>query len=190
MRVAVPDTLTLVRALVSSKDGSGLHVVMALCPRRVDRVWLLSRIAAPHSTVTLEVLHLVADRLIRSILGMERWTAEELWRATMANWSVLDGDMLLDGVDVIELPPARATSVVLALWRRRFRHDSDGWRQFQRAIEKEPRREVRRQAEERAGAISPEQAAQFQQLAARAKGRPAAVDSVVTMPPPDTLSSR
>lgn len=180
------------RALLGGDEVSGLTTVIALTPDKVDREWIHRRIYQPNSPLSLDFFHLVADRLVFQMVGMPRWTLERLWQQTIGSWTILDGELLAGGLDVLTLTPDRASHAVLAAWRCLHEGNPDGWKRFERDLRKEPRREVLRQAEaRREEAVSGGDAgvpfAVFQQLAQRSKAAPTPTDSTVVMPGRDTL---
>lgn len=179
VHLQVPDTRALVDALLTDEQASGLHVVLELViPEDRGRVYDL--ICERGSTASLAFFHRVADRLARVVLGVERWSAEFLWRRTIAMWTYVDGDLLSKGVELLDLPPARATAVTLAWWRSLHSNNVDGWKQFTREMEKEPRREVIRQAEAAAGQMD---AGTFAAISEMGRSR-----SAVPTGSPDTIS--
>lgn len=131
---------------------SGLAIVLACTPREEDRIHVLTRLLEPVETApSLTDMQFVADELVSMYGGgLRRWTVEHLWTKTMQNWAFVDGELQLGGVDVLELPFARATALVWALWRRVLRHDKDEMSRFTRELDKPPLRVIEKEDEEEA----------------------------------------
>lgn len=145
--VCEPSTIELVRALLvpdEPYEGSGFAVVLACCERAQDRQFLAERIFTPGSPITLQLLAFVADELVGMYCGVPRWTAQRLWQRTLGAWSVIDGELQLRGVDVVTLPPARATAAVLAMWRHLYRHNERELDRLERELDKPPLRVIQR----------------------------------------------
>lgn len=89
----------------------------------------------------------VADALIEALLGWRRWEAAYLWTQTLQAWNVIDGELMGRGVDLIDLPAGRATSVAFSWWRHTLAQGKDDeWKRFEKDMRREPRRVLRRRA--------------------------------------------
>ncbi|QOC56030.1 hypothetical protein SEA_CLOWN_32 [Gordonia phage Clown] len=159
LRLSEPSTPDMVRALLvpdTDYELSGLAVILACTPHEDDRMHVIERLYGPSDTaMSLTELQFVADELVSMFGGgLKRWTIDALWTKTMHNWAFVDGELQLGGVDVLELPFARATALVWALWRRVLRHDKDEMGRFTRELEKPPLRVIRREDEEEAAAAA------------------------------------
>lgn len=161
-----PPTREVVTALLSEdKDGGALRLVMALTapedrPRIVQMVLEKGR-DGPDT----DWFAVVADRLVERLLGWRRWEASYVWTQTLGMWRVIDGEHLARGVDLMELPVGRATSVVFAWWRQAMARSSDDWKQWVRKMEREPLRVIEEKAAE---PMSADDLAQWQALMGRA----------------------
>ncbi|QFP95854.1 hypothetical protein SEA_FIREBALL_29 [Gordonia phage Fireball] len=166
LRLTEPSTPDMVRALLIPDEPpdvvpgrpaalgnvSGLAIVLACTPREQDRIHILTRLLEPAETApSLTDMQFVADEVVSMYGGgMRRWTVEHLWTKTMQNWAFVDGELQLGGVDVLELPFARATALVWALWRRVLRHNKDEMSRFTRELDKPPLRVIEKEDEEEA----------------------------------------
>lgn len=146
IRTRVPDTRVLVPALLVGDSGntSGLYVVGTFC---AEPEWpkLLAAIVAPSSPVDLDTLQVMADRIVETHLGIQRWVAERLWQQAAGSWMLVDGEFTMRGIDVLTLPAQRATHAVYALLRNwRSRGKEEELRAWQRKLETPPLREIQR----------------------------------------------
>ena len=161
LRIVVPPTLTLVRALLS--EPAGLWTVMTCTdPRDYPVLWARAAGAEP---VTLATLELAADEVTQRITGWRRWEAEHVWRAALGAWPALDGDLRMTGVDVLALPANAATNACYAWFRRNVGRDEKEWRKFVRDMEHEPYRVLAAKAD---GGMD---LGDFEQMQALAGGR-------------------
>ena len=67
----------------------------------------------------------VVDELIHAWTGWPGWTATRLWREALESWQATDGHNLTHGVDLLDLPPDRATTPVFATLAERHGNDKD-----------------------------------------------------------------
>ena len=102
-----------------------------LTDRAEDLPWLYGLLLGYRSPLTDELLESVADALVLSWCGVERWFATRLWEEALTMWPSLDGRMLSRGVDIAALAPARATRLVWVWLQEHHAQDKDkgdGWR--------------------------------------------------------------
>lgn len=86
-----------------------------------DADWLSHKILAPDGGMPDDLLELIADGIAETYFGRPRWQARVIWRRGLANWPDIDGELSSHGVDLMSLPPDRATNTVfrlLSLWIR------------------------------------------------------------------------
>lgn len=88
----------------------------------------------------------VVDAITDRMLGVSRWTAERMWRRSLESWTLIDAELLIAGIRVEELPPARATAVVFGVWRRLHAGNPDGWDRLVDGWLRPPARQLRREA--------------------------------------------
>lgn len=149
-----PSTRELVSALLiddpESPNAAGLHVLLVCCADDGDRDYLLGRILGTvDQAVSLLELEFVADEVVAAFCGgLPRWAVHKVWRRTYGAWMAVDGDLQLSGVDVMTLPPARATAAVLAVWRKWLRGNEQEMARFNRELETPPLRVIHREDEE------------------------------------------
>lgn len=80
-----------------------------------DRIWMWDAVRA--GVMRPPILHEIADGLTLQLFGQPRWTVQRLWREALGGWRELDAELLGRGVDVMTLPPDRATNVVFGVLR-------------------------------------------------------------------------
>ena len=143
LSVQVPATRELVRSMLVDLDdpSSGLMIVATCCgpgawPRLVDVIM------RPGSRVDLDLLNRIADAIIKYTLGTDRWVVARLWQQAVANWLQVDGELQLRGVDVLSLPPGRATNAVYALIRSWQAQDKTTHERWQRKLDTPPLRVI------------------------------------------------
>lgn len=179
MRVQVPATTRLAAAIATPDDkGAGLYTVIE-CTAPGDRWWIFHQIV--EAGLDVDVLDEIADTLVERIVGRKRWEAAYLWRHTLGSWPEIDGDLTGRGVDLAELPAARATNVVHAWWRRNLQN-ADAWNRFIREMEREPVRVIEREADQ---PMDPAVFGQLHQLGApqpRPAKTPTVPESTIVMP--------
>ena len=147
LATTIPPTRRLVPALLvddEANNTSGLYTVGAFC---TEPAWakLLASIVVTSSPVDLDVLQVVADRVVETHLGIPRWVAARLWQQAAGAWMLVDGELTLRGLDVLAMPAQRATHAVYALLRGwQARGKEDALRAWQRKLETPPLREIQR----------------------------------------------
>lgn len=175
----------MVRALLSDSgdsaarsNTSGLWTALVFTdPRDHDTI---GRMVLGRGGPTLDLFHDVADALFEQLAGWHRWEAEYVWSQTLGVWELVDGDLLGQGVDLSTLPVSRSTNAAYSWWWRTLRQNEDGWKKFGKAMRREPRRVIRREAEK---PMDPAVFAQLTaQIAAASSGRVEAPQSTITMP--------
>ena len=135
-----PSLVSLVSMILSD---SPVYIVIGLTRDDEDRSALLKAIVDPTDPFGDDDLDLIADRLVKAFLGIERWTAERLWLEAVQSWTTIDGQLLSYGVDLMDVDPARATSVVhriVGKWHAENKADFDRWQQ---GLLREPPRTAR-----------------------------------------------
>lgn len=140
-----PTTDQLLMPLLMPEDNreSGMLTTMLFCtPTSWPR--LAEAIMAPGSQVTLDYLQLVADRLVYSHIGIDRWVMQRIWQQAVGSWMLVDGELQLRGIDVLALPLNRATNALFALLRSWQAEDAEKLNKWRRQIETPPLREIRR----------------------------------------------
>ncbi|OZE95086.1 hypothetical protein CH302_19290 [Rhodococcus sp. 15-2388-1-1a] len=75
--------------------------------------------------ITDELLELIADGIAEAYFARPRWQAAVLWRRAIEAWPDIDGELTGRGVDIMELPPDRATNVVFHLLMARVAEDKN-----------------------------------------------------------------
>lgn len=176
-----PSTPDLVEVLLAPEDrGGDLRTVMA-CTAPLDRHRIFQMIAEKgRDAPDLEWFADIADTMVAAATGWKRWEAAYVWEQTMQAWRVIDGEHLARGVDIMALPAGRATSVAFAWWRQALGKDVDEWKRWSKAMQREPRRVIRREA---AQPMDPGAVAQLQGLIGRASARERTVPaSTIRMP--------
>ena len=193
MPIRPPDTLEFIRILLIQPnkygfDGCGVSILMSTLDRAGGN-HLIARMFERSSPVTLEFCDNVADEIVAGVFGNSRWWVTRLWANTLSSWSLIEGELTLNGiVDVFALPPHTATSAVFAVWRRRLEQNEKTWQRFLGELEMPPpravRREIARQTAEENAAVH----AQMQAALASARPRRRVRDSTITLPSGDTLT--
>lgn len=123
-----PSVVDLVPLLLAT---SPVYLVLSTIRDPEDMAWVYGRILDRNDRFGDPELDDIADALVKRIVGVERWTAEKLWREAHASWSVVDGDLLARGVDITEIDAARATSLLfnmLQKWRGDDKTKLEKWR--------------------------------------------------------------
>lgn len=134
MPVACPPVLDLVPML----SAPTVYLVLGTLTDAEDRVWLYRQMVRYGSPVTDDLLAEVADALVFTWCGVPRWFARRAWEEVLGRWVGFDGELAARGVDVADLPAARATRLVwstLARWHASDKDKGEGWR---RRIESAP----------------------------------------------------
>ena len=144
MRVHVPATTSLVTSLtIPDERGGGLWVLLEFVEPGAR--WKIIR-AIFEDGLDFDVIDHAADTLVERVVGWKRWEAAYVWSATLSMWPTIDGELTGRGVDVAVLEVGRATNTVYAWWRHALRHSKDGWKDFERDMQREPRRVIERAA--------------------------------------------
>ncbi|QDH93517.1 hypothetical protein SEA_VERITY_31 [Gordonia phage Verity] len=193
-----PDTRRLLPLFVLPDDDpvSGMATVMEFCTL-TSLPQLYAAILRPRAdgpAPTLELLQFVADRLVESHLGVKRWIAQRVWRDALGSWLLVDGELQLRGIDVLALPPDRATNAVYALLRGWAANDQASLDKWKRRVETPPLREIRRWKRDdvavSSGATAADMAERVRKMKESQRARAAAkpVGATITMPSSDTLT--
>lgn len=165
LRVQCPPVFDLVPLLYVSP----LYLLLSTLSAGADQLWLLQQVMPkmrpgrrwPYAPVDDAMITTVADRLVFSWCGYERWLVLRLWDEALPNWVMLDGPLAGRGVDIAELPPTRATRLIwsqLREWHANDKDKGEGWR---RQLETPPRPAPVRRGAARAPAAAGDNAASF-----------------------------
>ncbi|MDI9914345.1 hypothetical protein [Rhodococcus sp. IEGM 1379] len=146
MHVTRPDLVPLVNMVVSFTP---IHLVFGSLRDDADKQFLFEQILDPESRIDNRLLDAVADQLVLEWFWMPRWTVQEIWYRVLGAWAEVDGELQMRGVDLITLPPARATNAVKALLTKWVSADADARAELHNDFTTEPLRILRKhQAEE------------------------------------------
>lgn len=146
IRVHVPETTSLVMALSLPDDrGAGLWTTLALTDE-LDQWKVVSAVIDAGPAID-RILDDVADLLVEKITGWKRWEAAHVWQQTLGAWSIIDGDLTAQGVNITSLSITRATNTAFSWWRRNLGRDEQAWKKWLRDMEREPRRIIEREAD-------------------------------------------
>ncbi len=182
LRVAEPSTLDFVRSLVIPDTAAGMWLTLTMTDV-ADRSVVYTRISDPDwPPVWVEDFDDIADFLCERVTGWFRWEAEHVWRQTLGAWAVIDGDLQAAGVDLLALPPSRATNTAFAWWRRNLGDNAAEWKKWTREMDRKPRRIIIKDADQ---PMSVAEMASLQALIGGGAGRTpveATPDSTVTLP--------
>ncbi|MGW4718256.1 hypothetical protein [Nocardia sp. NPDC004260] len=132
----LPSTRNLVVMVVSEY---AFRLVVGTCRDRADIGWLITE-TVKGEIITARVLDEIADALAVQIFGQPRWVVQRLWREAMSMWREVDAELGVRGVDVLALPPDRATNTVYGVLHRRRSHDERRLTEWLRELEAEPMR--------------------------------------------------
>lgn len=122
---------TLVRFVPMLLAKSPVFLVMGTLRDAEDRRVVATAILDWNDPVDEFLLDEVADAIVKSWLGVDRWTAVRLWTQVYSLWGDVDGELLRAGVDLSELDIGRATSVVMRLlseWNSADKNKLEKWR--------------------------------------------------------------
>lgn len=122
-----------------------LPLVFAGVARGADQDYLAEKILTLPG-VKWSVMQDVADHFARKWTGYKRWEAGRIWRRSLESWSMIDGELLVSGVDVYSLPPDRALNVLLAIWRKSLSGDQKKWAQWVHEVQAPPPRAIKKAA--------------------------------------------
>lgn len=112
VHVVEPPLVKLIPLLLSHTP---MDLVCATVRDIDDGVWIVHGLRDRDSAMSTDVLHEIADGLCASWFGCPRWTAQEVWWRALGNWSMVDGELSMRGVDVMSMPAPRATNTIRAL---------------------------------------------------------------------------
>lgn len=112
-----------------------------------DGLWITHGLKDRRSPMSTDALHEIADRLCELWFGCPRWTAQEVWWRALGSWPQVDGDLALRGIDVMTMPPPRATNTLRALLTKWASGNEDAAEELRHALTEPPPRVARRQAE-------------------------------------------
>lgn len=138
LQVQCPPVMDLVPLL----SAPTIYLVLGTLTTPEDRAWLYRLTVRHGSPVTDALLAEVADALVFTWCGVPRWFAQRLWEEVLGRWVGFDGELAGRGVDVADLPAARATRLVWATLARWHGHDKDKGESWRRRIEAVPRSAV------------------------------------------------
>lgn len=141
MHVTRPPLVQLVSLLMAHTP---IHVVFGSLRDREDEQYLYEQVLDFESPVGNDLLNDVADHLVQAWFGMPRWTVQEIWWRVLGVWPEVDGELQMRGVDLISLPPARATNTAKAVLTKQVVGDKDRAAELHRDFFTEPPRIVLR----------------------------------------------
>ena len=99
---------------------SPVPLILSTCSERAHAAWIAKRLLDRTDPLDFDPLEPIADEIVDHWFGMPRWTVQRLWKEAISGWRELDGTLGARGVDVLALPPDRATNIVygvLSKWR-------------------------------------------------------------------------
>ncbi|MBF6298213.1 hypothetical protein IU459_11745 [Nocardia amamiensis] len=132
----LPSTRDMVSMVVSSY---AFRVVVGTCRDRDDVGWLVTEIIKGR-LLTASRVEVIADALVEQIFGQPRWVVQRLWREALGIWREVDAELGVRGVDVLALPPDRATNTVYGVLHRRRSHDERALKKWMHELEDTPAR--------------------------------------------------
>ncbi|MDH6279541.1 hypothetical protein [Prescottella agglutinans] len=141
MEVARPPLVDLINFVMAPTPT---YLVLYTLTRPEDRKFLLSQIFDRQSRIEIELLHDVADALVRGWFGMPRWTVQEIWWRVLGSWPDVDGELVMRGIDLADLEPARATHVAKALLTKWASSNENRAEELARDLTTEPPRVAQR----------------------------------------------
>lgn len=127
MPVACPPVLELVPLL----GAPPVYLLLSTLTDPLDRVWIWRQIVHHRAPVGDELIDAIADALVFTWCGIERWFAARLWAEVIPRWPAFEGPLTGRGVDITAVDPARATRLVwsvLQSWHSGDKDHGDGWR--------------------------------------------------------------
>ncbi|SNS58062.1 hypothetical protein [Rhodococcoides kyotonense] len=122
-----PELRVLVGLLLAS---SPVPMLMGTCGDSVDADWLAGRIVDPDSKITDDMLDRIADGIADAYFARPRWQAQVIWRRGLNSWMDIDGELSGRGIDLMVLPPDRATNIVYRILMDWVREDKRAREQF------------------------------------------------------------
>lgn len=137
MHVTRPPLVQLVGLLLAH---SPIHVVFGSLRDSEDERFLYEQVMDFESPVGNDLLNDVADQLVAAWFGMPRWTVQEIWWRVLGAWAEIDGELQMRGVDLISLPPARATNTAKAVLTKWVSGDEEKRNAFYSDLTTEPPR--------------------------------------------------
>lgn len=153
---------------------SPVPFILVTCRDNEVAAWIAGRIVDRRDPLDAYILDPVVDEIIDTWFGMPRWTVQRLWKEAIGAWRDIDGEAGAKGVDVLALPPDRATNTIYRMLRARYR-DAKDLQRWARKLEEPPVRVLH------AATSSADTAADWAAVAALA-GMPAAAMPTPTQP--------
>ncbi|ORL03402.1 hypothetical protein A6F55_09280 [Prescottella equi] len=164
MSVTRPPLVELINLLIAPTPT---WLVLYTLSKAEDRKFLASAIFDRTSRIEIELLHDVADALVRGWFGMPRWTVQEIWWRVLGAWAEVDGELAARGIDLTDLEPARATHVAKSLLTKWAASDERRAEELHRDLVTEPPRVLQRRIDA-ADSVEEVEAAAFDWEAAAA----------------------
>ncbi|MFE5789539.1 hypothetical protein [Rhodococcus erythropolis] len=144
VHVTRPPLIRLVNLVVTHTP---IYVVFGSLRDPADEQFLIQQILDDDSPIENDFLNDVADELVEAWFGMPRWTVQEIWWRVLQQWTDIDGELQMRGVDLMALPPARATNLAKAVLMKFASGSDDRVRALLDDFTMEPPRIVRKHAE-------------------------------------------
>lgn len=141
--VECPATRNLVGLLV---NDTPIWLLVTTIPNPEERTHLLTRLM--QRELPDRLIDSVYDALVETWTGWPAWITERLWTEALETWQSLDARTLTNGVDLLELAPDRATTLVYGALAEHHQHDKDHGTGWDRTLRAEPLRRLRREAKQ------------------------------------------
>lgn len=111
-----------------------------------DGAWIIHGLRDRRSSMSTDALHEIADGLAELWFGCPRWTAQEIWWRAISAWPQVDGELSMRGVDVMTMPPPRATNTIRAVLAKWVSGSEEKTEQLHRELTEPPPRVAQREA--------------------------------------------
>lgn len=139
-------TVHLAAPLPSTRDLIGMtlsayswRIIVGTMRDPADVAWLIEE-TIRGTYLTERRLDRIADALVENIFGQPRWVVRRLWEEALGVWRELDAELGARGVDVLGIPPERATNIVFGQLRRLHSGKEDEARRWLHDLEQPPAR--------------------------------------------------
>lgn len=139
IHVQRPPTRQLIGLVLSEY---AFRVVLASTRDPDDVAVLVNALLDPDDPLSSVLLDEIADGLVETWFGMPRWTVQRIWREAVELWRDVDGELGSRGVDVLAMPPDRATNAVYGVLRRWRSGDSVKFDRWLRDLDAPPQRSL------------------------------------------------
>lgn len=115
------------------------RVIVGTMRDPADMAWLIGE-TIRGTYLTERRLDRIADALVENLFGQPRWVVQRLWREAIGRWRELDAELGARGVDLLALPPDRATNIVFGQLRRAHSGKEEHLRTWLAQLEEQPAR--------------------------------------------------